>query len=78
MIVITGVTGAVRRPLVDLLTDQGVAVRAVSRSVGDQRGDLPRKPAPVTAEVEQILGRPVRSFAQWVSDHANTFQVVAA
>lgn len=32
MIVITGATGTVGRPLVALLKDQGVAVRAVTRS----------------------------------------------
>ncbi|MFF0269424.1 NAD(P)H-binding protein [Kribbella sp. NPDC004536] len=36
------------------------------------------KPAPVTAEVEQILGRPARTFAQWVADHADAFQAAAA
>jgi uncharacterized protein YbjT (DUF2867 family) len=36
------------------------------------------KPAPVTDEVERILGRPARSFAQWVADHADAFGAVAA
>jgi uncharacterized protein YbjT (DUF2867 family) len=35
-------------------------------------------PAPVTDEVERILGRPARSFAQWVADHADAFRAVAS
>jgi uncharacterized protein YbjT (DUF2867 family) len=30
--------------------------------------------APVTGEVERILGRPARTYAQWVADHAAAFQ----
>jgi uncharacterized protein YbjT (DUF2867 family) len=30
--------------------------------------------APVTGEVERILGRPARSYAEWVADHADAFQ----
>ena len=30
--------------------------------------------APVTGEVERILGRPARSYAQWVADHADAFR----
>jgi uncharacterized protein YbjT (DUF2867 family) len=29
--------------------------------------------APVTGEVERILGRPARTYAQWVTDHADAF-----
>lgn len=36
------------------------------------------KPALVTDEVERILGRPARGFAQWVADHADAFQAVAS
>jgi uncharacterized protein YbjT (DUF2867 family) len=36
------------------------------------------QPALVTDEVEQILGRPARTFAEWVSDHADAFRAVAA
>jgi uncharacterized protein YbjT (DUF2867 family) len=36
------------------------------------------KPAPVTDEVERILGRPARGFAQWVADHADAFLAVAS
>ena len=36
------------------------------------------KPAPVTDQVEQILYRPARSFAQWVTDHADSFRAVAS
>lgn len=31
------------------------------------------KPALVTHEVEKIVGRPARTFAQWVSDHRDLF-----
>ena len=36
------------------------------------------QPAPVTDEVEQILGRPARSFADWVADHTDAFQLAAS
>jgi uncharacterized protein YbjT (DUF2867 family) len=36
------------------------------------------QPATVTHEVEQILGRPARTFAQWVADHADAFQPEAS
>lgn len=31
------------------------------------------RPAVVTRDVEEILGRPARAFAQWVSEHRNRF-----
>ena len=31
-------------------------------------------PYPVTDGVEKILGRPARSYAEWVVDHASAFQ----
>jgi uncharacterized protein YbjT (DUF2867 family) len=36
------------------------------------------QPALVTDDVDQILGRPARTFAAWVTDHANAFRAVAA
>jgi len=30
--------------------------------------------APVTGEVERILGRPARTYAEWVADHADAFR----
>jgi uncharacterized protein YbjT (DUF2867 family) len=30
--------------------------------------------APTTGEVEKVLGRPARTFAQWVADHADAFR----
>jgi uncharacterized protein YbjT (DUF2867 family) len=33
-----------------------------------------RQAAPVTGEVERILGRPARTFAEWVADHADAFR----
>ena len=32
------------------------------------------QPAPVTDDVQQILGRPARSFEQWVTEHRNIFE----
>jgi uncharacterized protein YbjT (DUF2867 family) len=32
------------------------------------------QPAPVTGEVERILGRPARTYAEWVADHADDFR----
>jgi uncharacterized protein YbjT (DUF2867 family) len=32
------------------------------------------KTAPITGEVEKILGRPARAFAQWARDHADAFR----
>jgi uncharacterized protein YbjT (DUF2867 family) len=32
------------------------------------------QPAPVTGEVERILGRPARTYAEWVADHAAAFR----
>jgi uncharacterized protein YbjT (DUF2867 family) len=32
------------------------------------------QPAPVTGEVERVLGRPSRTYAQWVADHAAAFR----
>jgi uncharacterized protein YbjT (DUF2867 family) len=36
------------------------------------------QPALVTDEVEQILGRPARTFAEWVIDHADAFRAEAS
>lgn len=33
-----------------------------------------RVEAPVTGEVERVLGRPARAYAEWVADHAAAFQ----
>jgi hypothetical protein len=32
------------------------------------------RPAEVTDQVERILGRPARTFAEWVADHAGVFR----
>jgi uncharacterized protein YbjT (DUF2867 family) len=34
--------------------------------------------APVTGEVERILGRPARTYAEWVADHAAAFQAAGS
>lgn len=49
MIMVTGATGTVGRPLVALLKAHGVTVRAVTRSVGT--GRLPSGVVPVTADL---------------------------
>ncbi|MFI6069992.1 NAD(P)H-binding protein [Actinoplanes sp. NPDC051343] len=51
MILVTGATGTIGRPLISLLARQGVAVRAVSRD--PQAGALP-------ADVEVVAGDPSR------------------
>jgi uncharacterized protein YbjT (DUF2867 family) len=32
------------------------------------------QPAPVTGEVERVLGRPARTYAEWVADHSAAFR----
>jgi uncharacterized protein YbjT (DUF2867 family) len=32
------------------------------------------RPAPLTGVVEEILGRPARTYAEWVADHATAFR----
>jgi SAM-dependent methyltransferase len=32
------------------------------------------QPAPVCGEVDKTLGRPARTYAEWVADHADAFQ----
>jgi hypothetical protein len=32
------------------------------------------EPAPLTGEVERILGRPARTYAEWVAHHAAAFR----
>jgi uncharacterized protein YbjT (DUF2867 family) len=32
------------------------------------------QPAPLSGEVERILGRPARTYAEWVADHADDFR----
>ena len=36
------------------------------------------QPAPVTGEVERILGRPARTYAEWVADHADAFRAAGS
>jgi uncharacterized protein YbjT (DUF2867 family) len=33
------------------------------------------RPAPLTGDVEKILGRPARTFAQWATEHTDAFRV---
>jgi uncharacterized protein YbjT (DUF2867 family) len=32
------------------------------------------QPAPLSGEVERVLGRPARTYAEWVADHADAFR----
>jgi uncharacterized protein YbjT (DUF2867 family) len=43
-----------------------VLIARYTREIGE--------PAPVTGEVERILGRPGRTYAEWAADHAAAFQ----
>ena len=43
-----------------------VLIARYAREIGE--------PAPVTGQVERILGRPARTYAEWVADHAVAFQ----
>jgi hypothetical protein len=139
MLMVTGATGTIGRPLIDLLTTEAAEVRAVTRDplaagLPDQvevvegdpshpdtiapslkgiTGDVTGRPlsyheippevarqgmvrngfpepfadtlmaryakgagqaALVSGAVEQILGRPARTYAQWVADHAAAFR----
>jgi uncharacterized protein YbjT (DUF2867 family) len=62
MIVVTGATGIVGRPLVALLKDQGVAVRAVARSAGvdTYQADLsrPEEVAPALEGADALFVHP--------------------
>lgn len=40
----------------------------------DRLAQAAGQPAPTTGEVDKILGRPARSFAEWAADHAAAFQ----
>ena len=59
MILVTGATGTVGRPLADALVGAGADVRAVSRDPRD---------------VDKALGRPSRTYAEWVADHTTAFR----
>ncbi len=43
-----------------------VLIARYAREIGE--------PAPVTSQVERILGRPARTYAEWVADHAAAFR----
>jgi uncharacterized protein YbjT (DUF2867 family) len=43
-----------------------VLIARYAREVGE--------PAPVTSQVERILGRPASTYAEWVADHAAAFR----
>jgi len=79
MLLVTGATGAIGRPLIDILINEGAKVRAVTH--GPQAANLMARYArgvgqiaPVTGEVERVLGRPARTYGRWVADHAAAFR----
>jgi hypothetical protein len=51
---------------------QGIPRPFVEALMARYSRDLGR-PAQVTGEVERILGRPARTYARWVRDHAAAF-----
>lgn len=58
------------------LVGQGFPV-GFARALLDLQAEYARRPAAVTGEVVEILGRPARTFAQWVADNAGAFAGVA-
>ncbi|HEY6421739.1 MAG TPA: hypothetical protein VIY28_00545 [Pseudonocardiaceae bacterium] len=48
--------------------------RAVRRGTEARYSRGVGQPAPVTDKVQRILGRPARTYIEWVSDHAAAFQ----
>jgi uncharacterized protein YbjT (DUF2867 family) len=57
---------------------QAMRVRGLPESAAERMlaflADCARRPEPITDTVYQLLGRPALSFAQWVSDHAESFR----
>lgn len=56
----------------EAMVRQGIARELVAALMGwYERGS--RRPAIVTGEVQKILGRPAKTFAEWVTDNAPAF-----
>jgi uncharacterized protein YbjT (DUF2867 family) len=56
MLLVTGATGTIGRPLIDVLLDEGVKVRAVTH--GPQAAHL--RGVQLVAILAEVLGRPLR------------------
>jgi uncharacterized protein YbjT (DUF2867 family) len=54
------------------LIEQGFPV-GFARALLDLQAEYAARPAPVSGELAEILGRPARSFADWVADNAAAF-----
>jgi uncharacterized protein YbjT (DUF2867 family) len=52
---------------------QGLPADVPERLLGSL-ADYARRPGPTSADVEQLLGRPALSFAEWAADHAAAFK----
>ena len=55
------------------MVTQGIPAPFVHALLARYARELPQA-APVTGEVERILGRPALTYAEWVADHAAAFQ----
>ena len=55
------------------MVQQGIPAPFVHALLARYARELPQA-APVTGEVERILGRPALTYAEWVADHAAAFQ----
>ncbi len=57
---------------------QAMRARGLPESAAERMlaflADCAQQPEPLTDTVNQVLGRPALSFAQWVTDHAASFQ----
>jgi uncharacterized protein YbjT (DUF2867 family) len=52
---------------------QGVRTDVPERLIGSL-ADYAKQPGPTSTEVEELLGRPARTFAQWAAGHADAFR----
>ena len=50
----------------------------VGREVVKLLADRVQRPGPSSTAVEQILGRPARTFADWAADHADVFRATGS
>ncbi|MFC3456110.1 NmrA family NAD(P)-binding protein [Amycolatopsis speibonae] len=62
-----------RQQAVDRLLAEGVSAADAEYVVG-WHGDPPPEASTVVDTVEQVLGRPARTFAEWVAEHVDRFQ----
>jgi uncharacterized protein YbjT (DUF2867 family) len=57
----------------EAMVGQGLPTDVPERLIGSL-SDYARQPGPTSTEVEEILGRPARTFAQWAVDRADLFR----